>query len=324
MRIATFNLENLDDEPEEDPTLAERVELMRPQLLRVDADVLCLQEVNAQGASGDRSLRALDTLLEDTPYADFERAVTVTERGEFAADRNVVTLSRYPIAAFEQYRSDLVRPPRYARVTADPPDEEARDVRWERPLLRTTLTLPDGGPLEVLNVHLKSKNPMAIPGGQVDRFTWRTASARAEGSFLSAMQRLGQALETRMLVEMLFDADPDARLALCGDFNAEANDVELRALRGDVEESGNPELAGRVLVLCERTIPESTRYSLLYQGRGEMIDHILVSRALLAAYGTAEVHNELLHDESIAFATDEKYPESDHAPVVADFPLLER
>jgi exonuclease III len=33
----------------------------------------------------------------------------------------------------------------------------------------------------------------------------------------------------------------------------------------------------------------------------------------------AQIHNEVLHDESIAFATDRQYPESDHAPVVATF-----
>ena len=32
-----------------------------------------------------------------------------------------------------------------------------------------------------------------------------------------------------------------------------------------------------------------------------------------------EIHNEALHDESIAFASDVKYPESDHAPFVAAF-----
>jgi exonuclease III len=52
-----------------------------------------------------------------------------------------------------------------------------------------------------------------------------------------------------------------------------------------------------------------------------MLDHVLASRALLASYVGAEVHTEALHDESIAFATDELYPESDHAPVVAEFEL---
>ncbi|MEM9748885.1 MAG: endonuclease, partial [Actinomycetota bacterium] len=32
-----------------------------------------------------------------------------------------------------------------------------------------------------------------------------------------------------------------------------------------------------------------------------------------------EIHNEILHDESLAFAGDAKFPESDHAPVVAEF-----
>lgn len=36
-------------------------------------------------------------------------------------------------------------------------------------------------------------------------------------------------------------------------------------------------------------------------------------------YDSTEVHAELLHDESIAFATDVLYPESDHAPIVASF-----
>jgi exonuclease III len=74
-----------------------------------------------------------------------------------------------------------------------------------------------------------------------------------------------------------------------------------------------------VLVPCERTIAEPARYSHFHHGRGEMIDHVLASRALLAFYRGTEVHNELLHDESVAFAGDVKFPESDHAPVVAEF-----
>ena len=50
-----------------------------------------------------------------------------------------------------------------------------------------------------------------------------------------------------------------------------------------------------------------------------MIDHVLASREPLGLYRGAEVHNELLHDESVAFAGDVRFPESDHAPVVAEF-----
>ena len=44
-----------------------------------------------------------------------------------------------------------------------------------------------------------------------------------------------------------------------------------------------------------------------------------MSRRMMASFVNAEIHNELIHDESIAFATDSKFPESDHAPMVAEF-----
>ncbi|MER5475127.1 hypothetical protein [Streptomyces sp. NPDC002685] len=50
---------------------------------------------------------------------------------------------------------------------------------------------------------------------------------------------------------------------------------------------------------------------------------MLVTRNLLAHYRGSEIHNEILHDDSPAFATDSKYPESDHAPVVATFDFAE-
>ena len=107
----------------------------------------------------------------------------------------------------------------------------------------------------------------------------------------------------------------------CGDFNADADEVPLEAIRGDVENTNNRELAKRVIVPCERTVPESSRYSLLHRGKGTMLDHILASRPLLTFYQGTQIHNEILHDKSIAFATNDKFPESDHAPVVAEFVL---
>jgi hypothetical protein len=69
----------------------------------------------------------------------------------------------------------------------------------------------------------------------------------------------------------------------------------------------------------EHTVPAPARYTLYHQGHGEMLDHMLITRNLLAHYRGSEIHNEILHDESAAFAIDRKYPESDHAPVVATF-----
>ena len=89
-----------------------------------------------------------------------------------------------------------------------------------------------------------------------------------------------------------------------------------------MENTGNGDLAGRVLVPIEHTVPEPSRNTSFHPGRAEMLDHMLVTRNLLAHCRGSEIYNEVLHDESVAFAVDREFPESDHAPVVAafDFP----
>lgn len=323
LRIATFNLENLDDEPGLDPTLAERIAIMRPQLNRVAADVLCLQEIHSQEVGGNRTLAALDTLIQGTPYAAFNRATTTTTTGDLYAERNLVVLSRFPITATAIVRDSDGPRPSYQMATANPPDNAANPVLWERPILHVTLDLANNRVLHVLNLHLKSKIASSIPGQKINNYTWRTASAWAEGSFISAMKRMGQALQTRILVDSIFDTEGagNALIAVCGDFNSDNEDVPVSAIRGPVEETGNPDHGPRVLAPCEYNVPEPSRFSLLHLGRGEMLDHVLCSRPLLGFFRRAEIHNEVLPDESGAFRTDAKFPESDHAPVVAEFDL---
>lgn len=251
LRIATFNLENLDasDADGRGPTLDERIAVLRPQLRRLRADVLCLQEVHGQKqATGDYALTALDRLVEGTRYADADRATTDSSDGDPYARRNLVVSSRFPIAGVDQYKHDYAPASSYRTVTADPPETDAGDVTWERPILHVRVDLGNGRLLHVLNLHMKSKQPTRVPGqgGQrEDNYRWRSASGWAEGAFLSSMKRVGQALEVRRLV----------------------------------------------------------------------------SRSLPSGYRGTEIHNEVLPDESGAFRFDDVFPESDHAPVVAEFEL---
>jgi len=320
LRIATFNVENLDDRPGQNPSLAARVAIMQPQLQRLRADILCLQEVHSQGPSGARTLAALDALLAGTPYAGFHRATTETTDGQPYDQRNLIVLSRYPITATAVVRDSDGPRPKYQFVTADPPDTTASALTWERPMLHCRIEPPGLPATEVINLHLKSKLATSIAGQKLDSFRWRSPAAWAEGSFVSAMKRLGQALQVRMRVDSLFDTQGEqALIAVCGDFNADADEVTVRAICGPVEETGNAAHAPRVLVPCENNIPESARYSLLHLGRGVMLDHVLVSRGLLRWFDHAEIHNEALPDESGAFRSDRSFPESDHAPVIAEF-----
>jgi endonuclease/exonuclease/phosphatase family metal-dependent hydrolase len=322
IRIATFNLENLDDQLGASPTIAERNAVIRPQLDRVNADVLCLQEIHAQGQAGNRTLDALDQLIAGTQYAGFNRAHTETVGGELYRFRNLVVLTSFPITATHLIRDTDGPQPSYQYATANPPDQTAEPVEWERPMLHVELDLGAGRALHVINLHLKSKIAATVTGQKIDSFTWNTPSAWAEGSFVSAMKRVGQALQTRLTVDEIFDVGAaESLIAVCGDLNATADEVPVRAICGNVEDTGNPAHAPRVLVACEKNVPESTRYSLLHLGHGEMIDHILASRDLFRFFDHTEIHNETLIDESGAFRTDVKFPESDHAAVIAEFRL---
>ncbi len=322
LRIATFNLENFDETTgANDPSLAERIAVMRPQLERVKADILCLQEVHGQERAGQpRRLLALEQLLENTDYATFHRVSTlVAGSDDVYNERNLVILSRFPLSDRRQIKDEKFAPV-YKLITAQPPATEAKAIKWERPILYAKSDV-NGKMIHFINLHLKSKIPTDIPGQKVDNYTYRSASAWAEGSFVSAMMRLGQAAEVRSLVDEIFDQDTNALIVVTGDFNATSDEAPLQAIRGDVENHNNAALIQRVIVPCENSVPESSRYSLIHQGRGEMIDHILVSRSLLSFYERTEIHNEILHDESRAFAVDKKFPESDHAPVVATFEI---
>ena len=136
------------------------------------------------------------------------------------------------------------------------------------------------------------------------------------------MKRMGQALQARMLIDSIFDSQgTNALIAITGDFNATADEAPLRAIVGPVEDTGNAEHAARTMIPCENNIPETARYSLFHLGRGQMLDHVLASRGLLRYFRRAEIHNEALPDESGAFRTDAQFPESDHAPVIAEFSL---
>lgn len=318
LRIATFNLENFDDAG--DPPFEERAALLRPQFERLDADVVCLQEVNGQraAAGAPRALRALRRLLEGTPYAAFE----TTTGGQHLADRhNLVILSRWPVVEARTFRHDLVPPPSARLATAVPPHTAAESICWDRPILYAAIELPVGRKLHVLNLHLRAPLASPIPGQKKGPQTWQSVGGWAEGYFIASIKRAGQALEARLAVERVFDADPSALVAVCGDCNADIEQTPMRILRAEVGETGNGHLAPRALVALERALPEERRFTVLHGGAARMLDHLLVSRPLLGWFRSAEVHNEALSDELVAQAVSAHSAESYHAPLAASFDM---
>ena len=322
LRIATFNLESLDDRPKSPIDFADRVAALRPQLQRLRADILCLQEINAHAPVAHkhamRELTALDTLVAGTIYESFHRVVSFGRNGQRPADHhNLVVMSRFPIVEHTQIWHDLVPPPQYrAHFCDDIP------VEWDRPLLHLALDVGEGRRLHVVNVHLRAPRAAVLPqGGESKdaRGHWASVGAWAQGFFAATIKAAGQALEARLLLERIFDAEPQALIAICGDFNSNDHEAPIRTLCGDEEDTGNGHLAARMLVPVERSIPESQRYSVIHHGRRVLLDHVLVSRPLLGFYLGCEIHNEALGDELVSPATIWGSPETYHAPVAAEF-----
>jgi endonuclease/exonuclease/phosphatase family metal-dependent hydrolase len=322
LRIATFNVETLGEPESGGLSLDERLGLLRPQMLRLRADVLCLQEVDSQrsGKGGKRSLEALDSLLAGTPYAGYHRlATTSRSKGVVRDKHNLVVLSRFPLINGRQVFHDFVAPLTHRRITDHVERGEDVIIEWDRPFLHAVLDVGMERPLHVINVHLRAPRAAWLPGGKTSARTWRTMAGWAEGFFVAAVKRAGQALEVRLLVDTVFDGDAAAQIVVCGDFNADHTELPVRTIRGDEEDAGNPHLAGRMLVPLERSLADSRRFTVVHHGRPQMLDHVLVSRPLLAWYRGIEIHNEALGDEMITAHAVLGSPESFHAPVVATF-----
>ena len=329
MRVATFNIENLDDIPvpanrqDRDPSFEDRAPILRAQLDRLKADIVCLQEVHGQDQeSGPRTLSALEKLLDGTRYEDYAVDSTKLANGrDVERFRNLVFLIGPGYEFVEPAREILnkfVDKPAHKFATGDRRGETV-DIGWDRPLLYAPVRTPDGKTLHLINSHFKSKRPTPVRGQGPTDFKWSSAAGWAEGFFLSSLKRVGQALETRIFVDTLFDEDPDAMIFVAGDINAETSEVPVQTLRGDVGDTGNPELNNRILYPLEHTVPESSRFTLYHRGQKNLLDHLLVSQSLLNCYKNTEIHNELVRDETTAFAFDTKFPASDHAPIVAEF-----
>ena len=322
-RVATFNLENLDEPLSGKVPFSERVSILRSQLTRLRADVVCFQEVNSQRITkgGDRELAALRHLLSGTPYEGLRMEAVGGVAGDEIADKhNLVVVSRFPVLDRHVHRHEFVPAPQVVMTTALPVQEKPEPVEWDRPILHLELDLA-GKRLHLINVHLRAPLASFIPGQKAGPLAWQSVPGWAEGFYLASIKRAGQALEVRFLIDRIFDENPDALIMVAGDFNADLAEVPVRIVRGDEEDTRNGHLAGRMMVALDRNIPGGQRFSVMHAGRAMMLDHILVSRPLLAWFRTAEIHNEALGDEVIAASEIEQSPESFHAPVVAEFEM---
>jgi len=323
MFLATYNIESFGETRLNEDRLAPRIAALRPKLEELEADILCLQEVNAQKpvGGGMRSFDALDQLLSGTRYQDYHRTWSRRPDEAGPADRHsLVILSAYSVLSSRSICEAFMTPPDWMPAHADPPFKEPFRISFDRPVLHAVLDLGPSGILHVFCVHLRAPIAAPIPGGKTADGGWNSVSAWAEGYYLAAMKRVGQALEIRLAVDTILDDTPGAMIAVAGDFNAAGVESALRILKADPQDTWNEVLASRQLHHLNAAIPLRFRHTVLHDGKGRVLDHILASEALAAMAGSVKIFNEGLADEYRDSGTDAELG-SFHAALRAEFEL---
>lgn len=304
LRLAMFNLLNLGVRPDADSVsarewLPRHVESVRAAIRRLDADALAFQELL------DPEL--LPVVTEGLGY----RHAALAERGASPLLCGVV--SRHPLVEAHTVAegADLSVIDTKSGIEVTVRGAFSRgvlQVRWEAPGLPCTLFV----------LHSKSKLPSFTPkrrprGGAEP---WGSFGDAGEGRLVSEAKRLAQAVEVRRAVDRVLDRDPGAKLAVLGDFNDILEAEGPRIVMGDARACASPNLAGHELFACELSVPEERRFTQIYRGRREMLDHILLSRGLASHFAGAEILNEALREAPEGGDEDFENPDSDHAPFV--------
>jgi predicted extracellular nuclease len=150
----------------------------------------------------------------------------------------------------------------------------------------------------LINNHLSSKGGSTPLSG--------TTQPSLNGS---EEQRAAQAQAVNDYVDGLLEADMDANVVVLGDLNEFEFEEPLQVLEGDLAYDGTGVTESDDVVLTNLTfqLAEDERYSYLFEGNSQAIDHILVSDGLRdgALYDAVHINTEF-RDSS-----------SDHDPVLA-------
>lgn len=187
-----------------------------------------------------------------------------------------------------------------------------------------------------MTAHLKSKFlTFPRPG---PRFSPSDENERARVAGFALLKRTAEAVALRVRANQLLEADDRNALILLGDMNDVTDAATTQMLAGPPGSEPGTTAFDRPdkcddarLFNLAPLIPEERRFSRVFRGRGELIDHILVSQELVPREpgGKRRVPVVDSHVDraegipSIGLDPGERAgrAESDHAPVTATFEL---
>jgi predicted extracellular nuclease len=111
-----------------------------------------------------------------------------------------------------------------------------------------------------------------------------------------------QAQEIRSFLDQLLAADARANVVVLGDIN----DFEFSATVDIMVGSG-----ANAIVDLPRTLPETERYSYVFEGNSQVLDQILISKSLAGGHDSEKFAYDIVHTNSEFYDQD-----SDHDPQV--------
>jgi endonuclease/exonuclease/phosphatase family metal-dependent hydrolase len=335
-RIMTWNVENLYSVGSEfaPDTLAEyrqKLESLASVILNLDPDVLALQEIGDLDAFND----LLELLEGRYPYTSVSaypdsRGIRVGFLSKLAIQEN---------EDFVDFPSSGIS----SVISQDESGNPTEITRLGRGALRILVEPEPGTFIHLINAHLKSKLLTFPSTGGRSRFTPRDENERTRAAGLALLRRTAEAAALRVRANELLENNTEQGLIVLGDMNDEASAATTQILQGPGgSEIGTPGFDrsdrgddARLFNLAP-LIPEQRRYSRIYQGRGELIDHILVSEELLPRQSglpngsrqlpeEVDSHVDIVGGELPSIGDDpsrrRREPSSDHAPVTATFDL---
>ena len=213
--------------------------------------------------------------------------------------------------------------------TAEPlvaPDSSSTGVLFDRAPLRLEARVTGSNgqvyPVTVLLNHTLSL--LDVNSLETRSDSWLTSGNRSRG------KRLQQAVKLSQLVESIQVADPAKPLVLIGDYNAFDFSDGYVDVMGII--AGTPAPAADVLLWAgsavtrpllnlTTTLPQSVRYSYVFEGNTQTLDHALVNQAVLDTARPSLYHARVNADFAIDNAADTAVPlrTSDHDPLVVEF-----
>ncbi|HEY7631202.1 MAG TPA: lamin tail domain-containing protein [Thermoleophilaceae bacterium] len=129
--------------------------------------------------------------------------------------------------------------------------------------------------------------PVFVIGNHFDS---KLGDQNADGRFQfpsqsSAVQRSGQAQAVHSFVERILDIDKNADVVVLGDLNDYQFSPALQALKTGTADGSTPPILTDLI----NTLPVNQRYTYVFDGISEVLDHILVTR------GPDDVQYEVVH-----------------------------